>query len=90
MVTAALCIFLVLLVGAAQLLHSHPVDSPPDANCSLCVVAHLSATPTPFIAGPALSAILRAIPPPDPIHSATGAAILAYSIRPPPALHPHA
>ena len=83
---AGVCILLVLLVGAAHMLHAHPAGSPPESSCSLCVVAHLSASPAPFVAGPAISAELRALPPPAPAHTASSAAILAYTIRPPPAL----
>ncbi len=83
---ATVCILLVLIVGAAHMLHAHPAGSPPEAGCSLCVVAHLSASPAPFIAGPAISAELRALPPPEPTHTADSASILAFTIRPPPAL----
>ena len=64
----SVCIFLVLLVGAAHLLHTHPADAlngdQSEANCSLCVVAHLAASPAPVVAGPAIAVLLRTIAPP--------------------------
>ena len=85
-VIAAVCIFLILLVGAAHLLHVHPADAPSEGNCSLCLVAHLAASPAPVVAGPAIDAVLRAMPPPEPVLAAADSTVLAFHIRPPPVL----
>lgn len=86
-VVAVVCVLLVLLLGAAQLLHSHGPDQASDPGCSLCAVAHMSALHVPVIAGPvrtqALVAARRAeqssVPECLPIHH--------FYIRPPPVLN---
>ena len=51
-VVALLCIFLILIVGAAQLLHNHSAgDETVNSSCSLCAVAHLAANSAPTPAG---------------------------------------
>ena len=87
---AALCVFLVMLVGAAQLLHVHPASAPADANCSLCVVAHLSASPAPVVAGPITASSLSLLLAAGPALAAARPSTRVFRIRPPPALTPHA
>ena len=43
---------LVLMVGAAHLLHSHSPAEQPDPACSLCAVAHMSSLPVPVLIAP--------------------------------------
>ena len=51
-VVAFLCILLILIVGAAQLLHTHNAgDETVSSGCSLCAVAHLAAIFAPTPAG---------------------------------------
>jgi hypothetical protein len=87
---AVLCVFLVMLVGAAQLLHAHPASAPADASCSLCVVAHLSASPAPVIAGPVSVFSLSVLLAPGPVLTDARPITRVFRIRPPPSLTPHA
>jgi hypothetical protein len=89
-VLAGLCIVLVLLVGAAQLLHSHGANAPSDASCSLCLVAHLAASPAPIVAGPAVAGVSSPVGPADRVFSVPRTPLLVLFIRPPPVLIPHA
>ena len=87
---AAFCVLLILLVGAAHLLHTHPNQSAEDAGCSLCVVAHLAAVPVALIAGPVLAESVRFVTFATPALSPARSHALALRIRPPPVPKPFA
>ncbi|ADW68900.1 hypothetical protein [Granulicella tundricola] len=86
---AVLCIFLILLVGVAQVLHSHPAECS-DAACSLCAVAHLAALPAAFAARPVVAEHLRPFLEANPTTGPPRLIGHSLSIRPPPVLNPHA
>jgi hypothetical protein len=88
-VVAALCVFLIILVGVAQILHSHPASESADA-CSLCAVAHLAALPAAFAARPVVAEQLRPFLESAPATGPPRFAHGSFTIRPPPALNPHA
>jgi hypothetical protein len=50
---AVLCAVLVIVAGAAQVIHMHADGTDTHANCSLCTAAHVSvqvaATPAPMV-----------------------------------------
>lgn len=46
------CVLLVLLVGAAHLLHAHGPDQTSDPGCPLCAVVHLAAIAAPSLNAP--------------------------------------
>lgn len=60
-VVAMVCVLLVLLVGAAHLLHTHGPDQMSDPGCSLCAVVHLAAIAAPSLDAPvSLECVVRA------------------------------
>jgi len=60
-VVALVCVLLVLLVGAAHLLHTHGPDQTSDPGCSLCAVVHLAAIASPSLDAPvALQSVVQA------------------------------
>ena len=81
------CVLLVLLLGAAQLLHSHGPDQASDPGCSLCVVAHMSALHVPVVAGPVRTQILVAARTIEQASVARRLPIHHFYIRPPPVLN---
>lgn len=61
-VLAVVCVLLVLLVGAAHLLHSHGPEQAADPGCSLCAVVHLAAIASPMLHAPIfLRGVVRAL-----------------------------
>ena len=83
---ALLCVFLVVLVGAAQLLHTHPGPEPSDPGCSLCAVAHLAAVFTPAFDSLLDAQIIERVRASDLGLAPTRFAAFAYDVRPPPVL----
>ena len=81
---AALCILLVLLVGAAGLLHLHADGSASEAGCSLCAVAHLHVLATPEAAHPVVLEVLRTLAVPAHLLAASYTLQGPSLIRPPP------
>ena len=81
---AVVCVLLVLLVGAAQMLHSHGPSQAPDPGCSLCAVAHMSALPVPVLAAPVSSETVVALRTPEHVSVARRLLSNHLYIRPPP------
>ena len=81
---AVLCILLVLVVGAAHLLHVHPATTVGDAGCALCVVAHLSTIASPSVSFAALLTIAEARLPELELVWSGRFHIVLHNIRPPP------
>jgi len=81
---AVLCAFLVVLAGAVQVAHSHPVATASHADCSLCVAAHiaLQAPQTPAQAAP--SAVVTAVEVAPVQVGRTAVRSFALFTRPPP------
>lgn len=82
-----LCVLLVLLVGAAQMLHSHGPDQASDPGCSLCTVAHMSALHVPVLSGPVRTQILVAASTPEDSSVSRRPPVQHFYIRPPPVLN---
>lgn len=88
---ALLCVFLILLVGSAHLLHTHPAgDDATNPACSLCAVAHLAPLPAALHVIPAVSE--QIFPLPRFLSSSAPQRYFApgFYVRPPPASTPHA
>ena len=83
---AFLCVLLILFVGAAQVLHTHAADESANPGCSLCTVAHVSATVTPAVQSPILTKV--AVDAPSAATPDSPARVVTFSlyVRPPPAL----
>jgi hypothetical protein len=81
---AVLCAFLVVLAGAVQVAHSHPVATASHADCSLCVAAHiaLQAPQSPAQAAPLAVATAVELTPVQVGRTAVGS--FALFTRPPP------
>lgn len=84
---AVVCVLLVLLVGAAHLLHSHGPSQARDPGCSLCAVAHMSALPAPVLAAPVSVETVVALRVPE--HASVPRRLLFHYlyIRPPPVVN---
>jgi hypothetical protein len=83
---AFVCILLVLFVGATQLLHQHTAGDAQNPNCSLCAVAHLSATVSPVAQTPAVAETLQVVCRPAKRVAPARAFPFNLYVRPPPAL----
>lgn len=86
-VVALLCILLILIVGAAQLLHTHSAgDETVNPGCSLCAVAHLAAisapTPAGLVKAESISLFREAVPAQAPPRYFAR----SLHVRPPPVL----
>ena len=83
---AILCVMLILLVGATQVLHIHASDeAAANPGCALCAVAHVSALPTPVQAAPVVSESVVAIAAADPVAAPRRFFSFSLYTRPPPA-----
>ncbi len=83
---AFVCILLVLLVGSAQLLHTHPAgDLAGDPTCSLCAVAHLTALPAPVLDGPVTAEAILLLRGVCCLTAPSRYFATALHVRPPPA-----
>jgi hypothetical protein len=83
---AGLCVFLILLVGAAQLLHTHTDHESINASCSLCAVAHVAPLPVPVLHRPMLQEVVQPIRAPDLVATSRKVYIFSLYTRPPPAV----
>ncbi len=83
---ALVCVLLVVFVGAAQLLHTHPGPDPSDPGCSLCAVAHLAAVFTPAHDSLLTAQMIEPVRPADPDFAPPHFCAFAHHVRPPPVL----
>jgi di/tricarboxylate transporter len=83
---ALLCVLLVAVSGVVQAAHSHSDGSANHADCSLCVVSHVTVqlvqTPVP---APAISVIAR-VEAVAPSFAPSALSTFALFTRPPPAV----
>lgn len=89
-VLAWLCVLLILLVGAAQLLHTHAGDEASGSSCSLCAVAHCSALPAPAVAEPLVVETVQPLRHVTPMCRSLRHLSFELYVRPPPALTTYA
>jgi hypothetical protein len=86
---ALVCVLLILIVGLAQTLHVHAQDEAVNPGCSLCAVAHVSAVPTPVIAGLAIGESILPVGPPELLAAPQRFFSFSLYVRPPPVSTPH-
>jgi disulfide bond formation protein DsbB len=84
---ALVCILLVLFVGAAQMLHQHVGGEAQNPACSLCVVAHLAATPAPAAHAAMIAEAVRLARPPTLQFAPARTFPFNLYVRPPPVLN---
>jgi hypothetical protein len=83
---ALLCVLMVVVLGAVQVMHTHADGTANHADCALCAAAHISVQPVHAVApAPTTSvvALLVALPPSILLSSL---ATFALFTRPPPAV----
>jgi hypothetical protein len=82
---AILCVLLVVVLGTAQIAHTHADGNDNHADCALCSVAHIAAQPA-FAPAPvpatSIVAAVEAIPTTTPSRTLSTFALFT---RPPPA-----
>jgi len=83
--TAMVCVLLMLFVGAAQVLHMHAPDEAANAGCSLCAVAHATALPAPVLGALVLAESVAPIAAPDAVSAPNRFFSFSLYVRPPPA-----
>lgn len=84
--TAMVCVLLILFVGAAQVLHMHAPDEAGNPGCSLCAVAHSAALPAPMLATPVVAEMVASLAqPPETISPPNRFFSFSLYVRPPPA-----
>ena len=86
LLVALLCVLLILFVGAAQVLHSHPGGEAQNPNCSLCAVAHLATHAAPVTSAPALVLSIAPVHTPHRAHAPPRRFFFSTYVRPPPAV----
>lgn len=82
---AVVCALLVVLAGALQVAHIHPVQAVSHADCSLCVVAHVTLDAGQQPMHPAPSAVATAVEMLSLESDPTASSEFALFTRPPPA-----
>jgi hypothetical protein len=84
--TALVCVLLILFVGAAQVLHMHAQDEAANASCSLCAVAHAAALPAPVLGTLAVAEAVATIAAPYAVSAPNRFFAFSLYVRPPPAV----
>ena len=87
--TALVCVLLILFVGLAQTLHVHAPDEAANPGCSLCAVAHVNALPAPVHASLVVGESIMPVGPPELLGAPQRFFSFNLYVRPPPALTAH-
>jgi hypothetical protein len=82
--TAMVCVLLILFVGAAQILHMHSPDETANASCSLCAVAHATALPAPVLGTLVVAEAVAPVAPPAAVSAPKRFFSFSLYVRPPP------
>ncbi len=86
---AGLCILLILITGAAQLLHTHAGPEATDSGCSLCAVAHLSVLTVSVLTQPVTTEAVLTLRTAETQLTPFRRFFFATYVRPPPSLTLH-
>lgn len=84
LVLGILCVLLMAFTATIQVVHAHDLDAGPHPECSLCVVAHASISPSAPIELPAVIEHVEEIQV-ESTQSPCDSFVFSFYSRPPPA-----